>query len=196
MKFVLQTALAYLVVTTIPAIPRMEPYLPPVYVIERDPGGITRDFDAMFKRWSQAGAHVIVEGQCGSSCTRMLFTRYAGLSICAQPGGTFEFHKSYYTDERETKIIVWDSPAARRKAVDNWSRDWLANFPPKVHDALRGRHIPSPTAAEWSMAVVPASFLVSICPATTQSLTRNAPHVTFRNIADGFNGKPVVNRAR
>lgn len=196
-RFLVQISGLYVLAMGVnPAMPKMEPYLPPVYVIKRDPGGITEDFDAMYKRMDQAGARIILEGDCDSSCTRMLFARYRNIDICAQPGATFQFHQSYVLENHPKVKILWDSPKSRRIAKRLWRTDWLANFPRPVRMALAHRHIPSPTAGEWDMVVIPAVQLTKACPAVTQSLTRHAPHVIVRDIADGNDGIPVERRAR
>jgi hypothetical protein len=106
-----------------PAFAEYEPYTPTL-VIHFSPGGAIGDFVEQFVKAEETGQHIIIDGECISSCTLAL-----GLvdrdHICTTSRGYFGFHSSTKTDEDGQRVYSPDGTAVVWNIYPPDVREWL-----------------------------------------------------------------------
>lgn len=137
----------------------------PVVHITDDPGGNVAEYYRKYQAYSRAGAEVHFHGMCASACTFVLFTEFAGIKACADPGTIFGFHKPFQMKPDGKTIIR--TKAAAKQSREVWDMQ-LESLPPGLRKYLRSVRVPSPTAGDETntMLIIPAELLLPKCPMT------------------------------
>lgn len=64
-------------------------------IIKMDVGGWIPTYEARAERWSREGKQIVIDGDCRSACTYMLWSKY-NLDVCATPNARLMFHKPFW----------------------------------------------------------------------------------------------------
>lgn len=102
---------------------------PKPIVIKMDMGGSLSTYIARAERWSREGRKVIIDGDCRSACTYMLFTRYK-MDVCVTMNARLMFHKPLKRTG-PGRYDVATSPTLIAQSDEIWA-GFLKEYPPKI----------------------------------------------------------------
>lgn len=108
------------------------------YTIAWDKGGDIDQYKAKYRKWSEEGAKVVIDGYCASACTLVLSTDYK-LDICVTKDAQFLYHMPYLTEGEQ--ILTGREYADYSKFM--WVTEWIKKMPDQLAWELFMTEIPS-----------------------------------------------------